>query len=244
MPALAIDTATEVAAIALGDRDTLLAESRISAGRSHLELLLPAVHELLNHNNLAIQDVSAIVAGTGPGTFSGLRVGISTARALAQALKVPLYGFGTLEALALGLLRSKRGSNDCLVLPVIDARRGQVFARLYRKEGESAVVPESDVLCLDPADLLKQISGFANGKVITGGNGALAYRKILQTSRQLDLLDSDDSGNQVCAVWHLRAVNIENGYDESQMLSIVPEYVREPDADKTVLLRMREPWLK
>ena len=88
MPALAIDTATEVAAIALGDRDTLLAESSISAGRSHLELLLPAVHELLTNNNLAIQDVSAVVAYRAR-YLQRVRVGISTARAWHRRSRFP-----------------------------------------------------------------------------------------------------------------------------------------------------------
>lgn len=242
MATLAIDTATEVLAIALGDGRKVLAQSSIDAGRSHLELLLPGVERLLDSAGLAIRDVESIVAGTGPGTFSGLRVGISTARALAQALEVRLSGFSTLEALALEMSLDVPAA--ALILPVIDAKRGQVFTQLYKKEGDDKLKSESGVLCLDPVRLLEWLKKMTGERVRAAGNGAMAYRDILKPEKQLDPLAQDHPGNRVNAVWHLRGAEAAGAFDPGRLLSVVPVYVREPDADKTILLRKREPWLR
>jgi tRNA threonylcarbamoyladenosine biosynthesis protein TsaB len=244
LPALAIDTATEVLALALAENGAILAESSIDAGRSHLELLLTAVHKLLEENSMTIRDVDAIAAGTGPGTFSGLRVGIATARALAQTLKVPLTGFSTLESLALELAGDVPFPESPMIMPLIDAKRGQVFTQFFRKEGENRVTPESEILCLDPDQLLEMQPRMTWGDVRAGGNGATAYHDLFAQAKNIDLLTVDDPRNRVRAVWHLRAVKDGNIFDPRQLLAVVPFYVREPDADRTILLRKKEPWLK
>lgn len=244
MATLAIDTATEVLSLALGEGEQVLAESGIDAGRSHLEMLLPAAQELLNSAGMTINDVTAIIVGTGPGTFSGLRVGIATARALAQSLEIPLFGSSTLEALAKELAVGMDSSKPGWVLPLIDARRGQVFTRLYRKEGENGLKPESEVLCIDPDKLSGVLPETSTEAVRAGGNGVLAYREILAANQQLALLQASDQANRVRASWHLGALHAVTEYQPGQLLTVLPLYVREPDADKTVLQKKREPWLK
>ena len=247
MPTLAVDTSTEVLAVALGEGEQVLSELSIDAGRSHLEMLLPAIQGMLADTGMAIGDVTAIVAGTGPGAFSGLRVGIATARALSQSLEVPLFGYSSLEALANGLAEGMDDSMPRWILPLIDARRGQVFARLYKKEGEKGLNPESEVLCLDPERVSEILPEESAGAVRSGGNGAQAYREILSAEKRLDLLRADDRANRMRAIWHVEAaetVGIAAGFRPDQLLRVLPLYVREPDADKTVLLKKREPWLK
>lgn len=247
MPTLAVDTSTEVLAVALGDGEEVLAELTIDAGRCHLEMLLPAIQEMLVDTGLAIGDVTAIVAGTGPGTFSGLRVGIATARALSQSLEVPLFGYSSLDALANGLAEGIDDSTSRWILPLIDARRGQVFTRLYKKEGEKGLNPESEVLCLDPERVSEILPEESTGAVRSGGNGAQAYRETLSAEKRLDLLQTDAGANRISAIWHIEAAEaarIAAGFRPDQLLSVLPLYVREPDADKTILLKKREPWLK
>lgn len=244
MPELAIDTATEVLALALGDGEGVLAETSVDAGRSHLEILLPAAHELLGSAGMTIGDLTAIVVGTGPGTFSGLRVGIATARALAQSLEIPLFGSSTLEALAKELAAGIEASIPGWVLPLIDARRGQVFTQLFKKEGNGRLKTESEVLCLDPDKLSGLLSVTAADTVRAGGDGALAYRQVLAADGKLDLLRANDNANRVRAAWHLGTLSTASEYMPGQLLNVLPIYVREPDADKTILLKKREPWLK
>ena len=242
MPTLAIDTATETLSVALGEGNRILADAGMKAGRAHLELLLPEIERLLGRCSLRIKDVDRIIVGTGPGTFSGLRVGISTGRALAQALVSPISGSSSLQALALGMAPALTGDEGGL-LPLIDARRGQVFTRLFRLGDDGIPKPASDIACLDPEHIGRLMASGTTDGVLAGGDGALAYRRRLdQVDRRLRLLAADDPLNFINASCHIR-LTVQDAARHQGMDAALPVYVREPDADKTILLRKRPPWL-
>lgn len=240
---MAIDTATDVCAIALGDGNRLVDESTILAGRSHLEMVLSEIYGLLSRQGSKITDVDAIVAGTGPGTFTGLRVGIATARGLAQALQKPIYGSSTLRALAQGVIEGgDEGARNMQILPVIDAKRGQVFAQLFTA-GEKGAAAASDILCLDPGELIGKLSGLTSKTVLAAGSGVLAYWPQFEAAGQVEVTYPGDPLHRVRAAFHLLAAK-GGPYQPRLLQEVLPVYGRGPDADKTVLLRKREPWLK
>lgn len=248
MPTLAIDTATDFCAIAVGGADGLIAGTQFEAGRSHLELLLPRLQLLLDDNSIGRSDLDGIVAGTGPGTFSGLRVGIATARGLAQALAIPLTGFSTLRGLAMGMHdRLLRGdiliADDTAldIMPVIDARRGQVFAQLFRATGEG-LNEISGIICLSPESLIERVQQMSVKKVLAAGNGVLADDAVFSAASQLRIPEPDNACHLVDAGFHLQAVSMEPA-DLRNIIKVTPVYGREPDADSTVLSRKRESWL-
>lgn len=255
MLTLALDTATDCLSIALAADGSLLDEDEVLAGREHLEILLPRIHGLLQRHGLSFTDLGHVVAGLGPGTFSGLRVGIATARGLAQSLGTAASGYSTLDALALGI------AEDIVeipgfVMPVIDAKRGQVFTRVYRISGSGSPEGASGIECLDPDELEAFAKKHADSIPIAGGNGVHAYRDLISSLEYIEPLPGSDSRNRVSAA---RLLAVAGCLDGSRMPSpakdagpgsfsldgiagLVPIYVREPDADKTVLLRKREPW--
>lgn len=253
MLTLALDTATEHMSLALASGDGLLVEEGYDAGRQHLEELLPRILKMLHAHGREFSDLESVIAGLGPGTFSGLRVGIATARALAQALEIPIGGCSSLNALALGLVDSA-GRSTGSVMPVIDAKRGQVFTRVFRTTAGGSLKGVSGIECLDPEELESFAVSSEDGPVLTGGNGAQAYYGILSQMEGIELLPLDDRGHLIRAANLLEAVKHEDGAEEApsrektsgfslEMLkSLMPIYVREPDADRTVLLRKREPW--
>lgn len=239
---LAIDTATDVLSVALAEDDSVLGESTLDAHRSHLELLLPEIHGILGAAGCQAQDVNKVVVGTGPGTFSGLRVGIATARGLAQALAIPLRGSSTLRAQALGIADRVCKPGD-LILPLIDAKRGQVFFQLYKMEAGGGVVPESGVSCMSPGNLVKNVE--ADGKVVSAaGNGALAYYDLFRSCQLINLPANDDESHKVRAVSHLLFAEESKSFEPLDMTAVLPAYFREPDADVTVLERKKNTWLK
>lgn len=240
LPALAIDTSTEDLSLAVSRAGGEPAERLVTAGRRHLELLLPEIDSLLRQEGLEVAEIDCLAVGTGPGAFSGLRVGIATARALAQALEVPLYGGGTLEALARGLASGPEAGARWL-LPLIDAKRGQVFTRLYRKEGDR-VLARSETLCLDPGELPGALKLPAGERALAGGNGALAWHELLSACEELEVLPGEDPRHRVRAAHFLRLA-VPDAFRMADLLKVMPLYVRGPDADKTVLTRKREPWL-
>ncbi len=125
MRVLAIETATPIAGCALVDRAGVLGEVTLRAPMRHLEWLMPAVEEMLRGLALGPEDIEAVAVSRGPGGFTGLRIGIVTAVMWARARGVPLLGVGTLEALAAAADAGR------LVLPLLDAHRGEVAGALY-----------------------------------------------------------------------------------------------------------------
>ncbi len=127
---LAIDTSTDTASLALLQDDAVLAELTWSCGQNHSTQLLPRLAHLLNQADLTLQSVSGIIVARGPGSYNGLRVGISTAKGLAFSLGIPLVGVSTLEVEA--YQQAERGLPVC---PIFNAGRGEIATAIYQKKG-------------------------------------------------------------------------------------------------------------
>jgi tRNA threonylcarbamoyladenosine biosynthesis protein TsaB len=117
--------------VALLQEDRLLAEMTTSIKKTHSERLMPMLDALLTEAGMEREELEAVAAAAGPGSFTGLRIGVSTARALAQGLGIPAVPVCTLEALAEAVC-----SPGTLICPILDARRSQVYSALYRRSTE------------------------------------------------------------------------------------------------------------
>ena len=136
---LAIDTSTNMASISLVQDSQLLAELTWHCGQNHSVELLPRLEQLLNQTGLSLQSVTGIIVARGPGSFNGLRVGVSTAKGLAFSLSIPVVGISTLEADAY-----QHAETGLPVCPVSNAGRGEIAAALYHKKGDKwlQLIPE------------------------------------------------------------------------------------------------------
>jgi tRNA threonylcarbamoyladenosine biosynthesis protein TsaB len=173
---LAVESATELAGVALADEAGVLATMTVSRGRRHAESIAPAIEFVCRRAGVGLAALDAVGVDVGPGLFTGLRVGVGTARALSFALERPLVGVGSLEVLAHAVATSGVAPGT-LVVPVVDARRGEVFAARLRSsaDGVSWEQPEvrrsPDALAAELADL--------DEPFVLAGNGARRYRAIL-----------------------------------------------------------------
>src|SRR6188472_287651 len=127
MHVLAFDTATDVVSVAVGRNGEPLAAIRLAAGREHAERLAPASAEVGRDAGVGIERLAAIAVGIGPGRFTGLRVGVTTAKVMAQALRIPIVAVTSLDLVAYPLRHTNR-----LIVAVLDARRHEVFCASYR----------------------------------------------------------------------------------------------------------------
>jgi tRNA threonylcarbamoyladenosine biosynthesis protein TsaB len=215
---LALDASTPVTTVALARENgrEVLAEISVTA-RGASETLLPAVHAALQLAGEDLGSVERVLAGVGPGTFTGIRIAAATARALSAGTGIPLSKNSTLAALAAPALSFAED-----VLAVLDARRGQVFARRYSEAG-----PTTGIYCLRPEELSVE------GGPLVVGDGAVRYREGLAG---LGRIPPEDSPlHRVTAVGHVISADLTPVGPEV----LVPIYVREPDAE---VRRYLNPW--
>ena len=122
---LGIETATEQVSVAIGGHEGVLAMFEVCRGRRHAETLIPAIEFVCKQADIEMSEFGAIAVDVGPGLFTGMRVGLAAAKAIAQALRVPMIGISSLDLLAFPLRQSGRE-----VAAVIDARKGELFSRV------------------------------------------------------------------------------------------------------------------
>ncbi len=174
MKILALDSSGLVASVAVVSEDVLLAEYTINYKKTHSQTLLPMLDEIVKMIELDLKDIDAIAVAAGPGSFTGLRIGSSTAKGLGLALNKPIIAVPTVEGLAFNLY-----GTDKLICPIMDARRNQVYTGLYEFKGtEFAVVEPQEAVGIDEiADKINQL----DRSVIFLGDGVEVYQDQLKT---------------------------------------------------------------
>jgi tRNA threonylcarbamoyladenosine biosynthesis protein TsaB len=166
---LTIDTATPVETVAVVEDGREIARRTTRAGRGRADEFAAAVADALADAATSLSDLSALVVSIGPGRFTGLRVGLATAKGLAASTRLPIVAVPTLEALAESSLPGE--GSAAFVCPMLDARRGEVYAALFRADGAlTRVHPD---VAVDPADFAALVARKSAGdRVIVAGTGA------------------------------------------------------------------------
>ncbi len=217
---LAFDTATDVVTVAVGRHGAVVASRVVESGRAHAEHLVPTVRDVLAEAGLALTALDALAVGVGPGRFTGLRVGVTTAKALALALDVPVVGLGTLDVIAHPWRDDERD-----VVAVVDARRREVFWSRYRPRGgrlEPVVAPT----VASPADL---VAALGTDEVCCVGDGVDRYRAVLAAAPGVECLPPQYSAPSPLALCELADAACAAGAADAPD-ALVPVYLRESDA--------------
>lgn len=162
--------------VALVEGDHLLAEYSLRNQRAHSRLLMPVIARLIDETGHSRFDLDLIGVSRGPGSFTGLRIGLATAKALAHALEIPLAGVPTLDALAANL--SGLPGHEGLVCPVLDARKGEIYAALYRPAGPD-MTREGQYQCGRP-DLVLAALGRSGPPVTILGDALYSQGKVIE----------------------------------------------------------------
>ena len=220
---LGIETATHQVGCAIGGHEGVLASFHSAKGRRHVETLVPAIEFMCRHAKIDLDEISAVAVDIGPGLFSGLRVGVAAAKALAQALRVPAIGISSLDLLAFPVRYTSR-----LIVPAIDARRGELFYALYRQvPGGAQRLTGYQVGT--PEDLASEL--LARGEdCLVIGDGALRYPDILTEVSGAEAGDATSaypSAASLVELAHPQALREEF----VQPWELQPLYLRKSDAE-------------
>ena len=162
---LAIETATTVASTALMHQGKLLGEFFLNTTKNHSQALMPLVDSLLNYAGVGIRDIAGFGVAIGPGSFTGLRIGLATVKGMAMTLDKPLFGIPTLDALAMNV------EPEGLICPVMDARKNEVYAAIYQTADGSGRLTDkrlTDYLVEQPAALVQRLAKYGQKVTLVG----------------------------------------------------------------------------
>ena len=218
MNVLGLDTSTAASSACVLRTDGAAFEhdpdpAALSRAPQHARELMPAVEEVLGAAQLGYSELDAIAVGVGPGTFTGLRIGVTSARALASASGVELHPVSSLAALAEGI-------DSEAALPLIDAKRGELFASLY-VEGERRLGPLA-ATAEEVADRVRE----AGVTPLAAGDGSVRFRGVLEAAGIL----VEPEGSRAHVVRALHICRLAADTPPVPPEAVVPEYVRLPDA--------------
>ena len=224
MTILAIDTATMVSSVAVATEERVLAELTAETRFTHSETLVANIEEVLRLADVKREDLSAVAASLGPGSFTGLRIGLAAAKAIAYALSIPLVGVPTLEVLAAAF-----PSPGAVIAPMIDAQKGNGYFALYQWT-ETGLECEKEVSVASPQEIAAVIAE-AKGPVTLAGDFA---RKLMQKGVELPenamLAPITHIMPRAALVAARAVVRLKNGEGKSPM-ELEPIYVRRSEAE-------------
>jgi tRNA threonylcarbamoyladenosine biosynthesis protein TsaB len=224
-PLLAFDTATPTARLALISPAGACLAVREKTATRHSANLLGLVDEVLREQGIGVGGLSAIACGAGPGSFTGLRVGLAVAKGLALPTGLPLVLVSSLDALACDL--AAVSPEAALLLPCIDAGTGQVYARLYCGGAEPQAQGDEE-WAIAPGELCRLVGDLAAGRpLVAGGSGVLRYLDVMRGLLGGAVLPSL-AGPSAQSVGRLARERLARG-EHDDIESAVPRYGRPPD---------------
>jgi len=188
---LGIDTSSKFLSVAVSENDDIIKEENLLLGRQHSSLLVPKIKELLKGVGLSISDIDVFVVGLGPGSFTGLRIGVSTVKGFGLTLSKPCIGVASIDAMALNV-----DGREGQIVPVIDAKRGNVYSAIYMRKN-NRIVKRSKHLLLKIDDLMKKVKEPA----IFLGDGVSLYKENIERLSERSIFLEEKH-------WYPRASNL------------------------------------
>lgn len=224
MRILGVDTSSSCGSIGIIDGDQVVAECTFHREETHSTRLIPSIQAILKDAKLSLKEIDGLAVSLGPGSFTGLRVGISTIKGLALAAEKPVVGIPTLDALAHNFLFT-----PYLICPLLDARRDEVYTALYRKERGGRLQRLTPYRSISPIAMLEEIP---LQETIFVGNGVTLYGPVIKGKFGKKALFAPPylrflRGLTVAKLGLQRIIEGER----ADVTSLMPIYVRPSDAE-------------
>ena len=227
MKILAIDTSGQNCSVAIIDEEKVICDFNLSIGTTHSETLLPMIDEVCKTSKIDLSEVDILACGIGPGSFTGLRIGIATIKGFALAQNKNVVGVPTLDALAYNI-----ANFDGLICSVLDARNNNVYAGIYKYENDKVILQDDYIT--ENLDTLIDILKVKNEKVMFVGDGAVSFKeKLKEALNEKALFAPLHLNNQLSSSVAKAALDraLVNDFDNSDTLN--PMYLKKSQAERT-----------
>ena len=221
---LGIETASLVSSVALIDSDRLLAELTIETRKTHSEQLVPHLEKLLQLAEIDKEKLTGIAVSNGPGSFTGLRIGLATAKAMSYSLKIPIIGVSTLLGMAYNIQ-----AEEALLRPLMDAQKGNFYTGLYEiKKGKICVLEEENIRSAEEILDLAQ----ANSRMMLLGEGVKMLRdEILERNLLAQVAPPHLRMPRAASIAYGALERFQNE-DYDNVMDLVPNYIRRSEAEE------------
>lgn len=221
MKILALDTSTRFLSIALMDGESVKAEYHEEAGIKHSEILIPTIKDMLEGTGWKISDIDLIAVGLGPGSFTGLRIAVSTVKALAASSSLKLKGVPTMDAMAENAIKG-----NTLVAPLLDAHKGKVYSAIYKRESD-VLKRTTDYSLLTIDELLSSLKE----KVLFFGDAIGKFKDELDACKNAEYSQDTDWYPKASVIGRLALERIGEGEDSPE--EIDPLYLHAKECNIT-----------
>ena len=232
MKILAIECSATPCSVAVMEDGKIIASSFVNVRLTHSQTLMPMAEALLSSANLSVKDIEGFAVSSGPGSFTGIRIGISAVKGLAAPLKKPCVGVSTLEAMAQGFK-----DRNAIICGCMDARCNQLYNALFRvKNGEiTRLCVDRALMCEELKAEIENISA-QNEDIIIVGDGAEIFYSFVNTIKNVFLADIKNRFQNAVGV----GMSAEEKFNNNEVLSpleILPFYLRLPQAQRELKLK-------
>ena len=230
MKILAFETFAKAASVALLDGGKLLAESYQNTGLTHSQTIMVMAQDLLKSCGLSARDVEAVAVAAGPGSFTGVRIGVAAAKGFAWGAELPCYGVSTLEAMARTM-----GVWQGYIVPAMDARRSQVYTAVFHAEKGVITRVEED-MAISLAELGEKIKNYEENVFLVGDGALLCYNTLLEEVPQL-VLPPEHRMHQRASGVALAAQAMADAGIPGNGAELTPNYLRLSQAERERMAR-------
>lgn len=228
MKILAFDSTATAASVAICESGKVIAEFFVNAGLTHSRTLVPMLQSALMNTDTDLNSIDALAISNGPGSFTGVRIGVAVAKGIAFAENIPAVEVSTLEAMAYNLTLT-----DCLVCSVMDARCAQVYNALFEiKYGEVHRITDDRALAI--ADLKAELtSNYADKRIILVGDGAeLCFKELIDTALSVELAPVALRYQKASSVAAAAFEKLSKGEKAKTSAELLPSYLRLSQAER------------
>ncbi len=225
MKILAVDTSATAASVCIAEENKIIGEFCINTALTHSQTLVPMIEQLSKNTGISLSELDAIAVNAGPGSFTGVRIGVAAVKGIAFANNLPCVSVSTLESMAYNLLGS-----DCIVCAVMDARCSQVYNAMFRVRGDKV-----ERLCDDRAlsleDLKNDLQNYTE-KIILVGDGAEITDKFLENSLSGVVIAPINIRTQTASSTACVAFKLISDGNTMTAEQLMPTYLRLPQAQR------------
>lgn len=228
MKVLGIDTSGLVASVAIVEENQLLSEFTINYKKTHSQTLMPMMNDMFQACGIQTSDMDAIAVASGPGSFTGLRIGAATAKGMAQGLKKPLIGIPTLD----GLANNVYHASHFLICPIMDARRNQVYTASYKRQN-GQLKRLTDYRAIPIEQLLQEVQQ-QEDPILFLGDGVDVYQEIIKKTlptNSYQWVHTSNNRQRAATIASLGMQLVKEGKTQNYM-EFVPFYLRPSQAER------------